>query len=170
MHLPGLPDDLVGGDHAFHLLPIKTFYADLIRSGEKTVELRHYGTGISQGDLVLLYEGLPQQVIRTAFIAGTTLVRSPEEMWEMAGHAACVAKHDFDAYFHRRPVTFGIRIVQVHHVIPRVASDMKTMWGRQWSAPYKCRRIVNSPIPTDWSEILTSDNSHSLIHHHTVHP
>ena len=170
MLLPGLPEELVEGDHAFHLLPIKAHYADLIRSGEKIIELRHYGTGIKQGDLVLLYESLPHQVIRTAFIAGTTLVRSPEEMWEAAAAAACVEKRDFDAYFHRRPVAFGIRIAQVHQLVPRVVSDMKDLWKQRWSAPYKCRRVIDLPIPCDWSEILTSDNSHSLIHHHIVHP
>ena len=93
-------------------LSIKHVYAERIISGVKTIELRKRPLGMELGDLILLYETVPDSIIRGGFIADRTVTLTVSEMWDQYNPVMGVAKEFYDSYFENCKVAYGTLVNQ----------------------------------------------------------
>ena len=92
------------------LMSIKPVYAELIKSGEKTVELRRVLPKIKDGDVIVVYETTPiQRITMTCTVKGI-LSCETRELWRDAGHQACVDYESFEEYFQGKDLANGIQL------------------------------------------------------------
>jgi predicted transcriptional regulator len=81
------------------LLSIQPVHAEKIFNGLKTVELRKSFPKLSRGQSVIVYVSTPVQAIIGGFTISNILNAHPKELWEIAGHQACVPRAFFDEYY-----------------------------------------------------------------------
>lgn len=93
-------------------LSIKHIYAERIISGVKTIELRKRPIGMELGDLILLYETVPDSVIRGGFIADKTVSLMPSQMWKQNHRIMGVDKEFYDTYYQRSELAYGTLVYQ----------------------------------------------------------
>lgn len=93
-------------------LSIKRTYAERIMSSTKKIELRKRPMGIEIGDLIILYETVPNSVIRGGFIADRTISLPVTEMWRTYFSILGVEKEFYDSYFENREFAYGTFIYQ----------------------------------------------------------
>lgn len=90
------------------LMSIKPEYADKIKSGVKTIELRRILPKVSSGDILVIYETSPVQAI-TAYCHIQSLISGePETLWKAYGKFFCINKASYDAYFSGKDNAGGI--------------------------------------------------------------
>lgn len=78
---------------------LKPRFAEMILSGDKTVELRRVAPTIAPGALVILYASSPQmQVVGTGRIAGLEKA-SPTALWGRHGAECGLSRSEYRAYF-----------------------------------------------------------------------
>ena len=95
------------------LMSIKPIYAELIKDGEKTVELRRVLPKIKDGDVIVVYETTPiQRITMTCTVKGI-LSCEPCGLWRDAGRQACVDYESFRKYFQGKDIANGIQIENV---------------------------------------------------------
>lgn len=100
-------------ERKYILMSIKPQYAEAIKSGEKTVELRRVAPSAHPGDIIVIYESSPVKKITSYFEIDSILCVSPKELWNKFGSSACISKKSFDAYFQAKKVACGIKIKNV---------------------------------------------------------
>lgn len=108
------------------ILSIKTIYADKIRDGTKTFELRTYCPNILPGAWCALYESSPTQHIQTAFQAGRTFQLSPDEAWTLFEDKFGIDFDSFFTYFRKRKFAYGVEINHVRSFEPISLSDLRS--------------------------------------------
>lgn len=94
------------------ILSIYNQYATAIISGSKLLELRKRPVGMNEGDLILLYETVPDSVIRGGFIAGKTIVLPPHKMWEKYAPVLGCEKFFFDEYYSEQSLAYGTQVLR----------------------------------------------------------
>ena len=95
------------------LMSIKPCYARLIKTGEKTVELRRVAPKISSGDFIVIYESKPVQRITAICEVGTVLSMGIQELWNQVQNEVCITKNTFEEYFKGKEYGSGIRFKSV---------------------------------------------------------
>lgn len=95
------------------LVSVKPAYADLLLSGEKTVELRRIRPSVEPGCLVLLYASSPRmEMVGTARIAAIDC-GDIDPIWSRFGPATGVDRLTYDRYFAGSPWAVAISLVDV---------------------------------------------------------
>lgn len=100
------------------LMSIHARYADLILSGQKTVELRRRRPSFLEGTTILVYVPSPDRVVRGAFHVGAVVGAPVDELWQLVHERACVPREDFYAYFAGCDTGYAIEIKQPRPVGP----------------------------------------------------
>jgi predicted transcriptional regulator len=100
------------------VMSIKPAYADAILRGTKRVELRRRAPRLRPGDHVLVYASAPTQRIVGWFEAGETLAAPPAELWPQVALRSGITRRDFDTYFCRSELAYGIEIVSAARLAP----------------------------------------------------
>jgi predicted transcriptional regulator len=118
------------------VLSIKTIYADKIRDGTKTFELRTYCPNILPGAWCALYESTPTQLIQTAFKAGRTFKLPPDDAWASHEDSFGIDFDSYFSYFRKRKFAFGVEITDVRSFQPISLSHLRTT--HQFSIPQGC--------------------------------
>lgn len=95
------------------LMSIKPCYARLIKTGEKTVELRRVAPQITTGDFIVIYESKPVQRITAICEVGTVLSMKIPELWNQVQNEVCITKNTFEEYFKGKEYGSGIRFKSV---------------------------------------------------------
>lgn len=95
------------------LMSIKPCYARLIKTGEKTVELRRVAPKITSGDFIVIYESKPVQRITAICEVETVLSMTIQELWNQVQNEVCITKNTFEDYFKGREYGSGIRFKSV---------------------------------------------------------
>ncbi len=125
-------------------LSIKSIYAERIISGVKTVELRKRPLGMELGDLILLYETVPDSIIRGGFIADRTISLPVSEMWDQYNSVMGVEKEFYDGYFQNCEVAYGtlvnqsisfngLTLKEIQHLCPGFVPPQATInWRENW--------------------------------------
>lgn len=91
------------------LMSIKPCYARLIKTGEKTIELRRVAPKVTSGDFIVLYESKPVQRITAICEVGTVLSMKIPELWNQVKNEVCITKNTFEEYFKGKEYGSGIR-------------------------------------------------------------
>lgn len=81
------------------LLSIKPKYAQKIRVGDKTIELRRIAPKMDGPIIVLLYESSPVKAITGFAVIEDVTKSNPEDIWERFRLDVHVSKEEFDLYY-----------------------------------------------------------------------
>lgn len=119
------------------VLSLQPKWAELIRSGEKTIELRRRFPRYLQGAAAYIYVSSPTCSITSIVQMGAVHELAIDELWRCHGKASCVDEQHFALYFQDRKVGFGIEVVH-HFSLPR-----------RWDLP-DLRKEVNFTAPQSW--------------------
>lgn len=135
------------------ILPVAPIYRARIVSGEKTVELRTYRTGISPGDWVLLYESQPVGAITSALLIGAVEQWCPRRLWEAPGpHRLGVEAAAWQRAFAAVPVVWVHTIASVVELAPIGRAGLADRWPG-WRPPQRVqRRSPSWTSPPIWLE------------------
>lgn len=95
------------------LMSIKPCYAQLIKTGEKTVELRRVAPKVASGDFIVIYESKPVQRITAICEVETVLSMKTPDLWDQVQNQVCITKNMFEQYFKDRNCGSGIKLKNV---------------------------------------------------------
>lgn len=100
------------------LISIRPHYVEAILSGEKTVELRRRIPSIREGSRLWIYSTKPVgALVGTAEVIAITS-GSPEAIWEAHHESVGVCREQYDAYYGRARVAYGITLSNVQNGRP----------------------------------------------------
>ena len=96
------------------IMPIKTIYADMIRAGTKTVELRK--RKMKPCEFVYLYEISPVSAITLKFKWHEPIEAAPEELWEIVKDNAGITQQEYNEYFKTMRMAYAYPITKIYHI------------------------------------------------------
>ena len=94
------------------LISVRPRFAEMIFSGNKTVELRRVCPKISLGDLALVYVSSPAKELQGAFEVGKIISASPSALWKKVGKKTGISRKEFIAYFHGKTKAHALMIIR----------------------------------------------------------
>ena len=95
------------------LLAVKPVYAQKIKVGEKTLELRRTAPIASVGDIIVIYESSPIQRVTAYCEIKDILSDTPDLLWEVARDTACIDKADYNKYFRGKKIAHGLVVKNI---------------------------------------------------------
>lgn len=101
-------------DRKYILMSIKPQYAELIKSGQKTVELRRIAPKVKPGDVLVIYESTPVRQITSFCEIEEMIIAEPNKLWERVCNAAGLSYDSFVKYFEGKSQAVGIKLRNVH--------------------------------------------------------
>ena len=133
-------------------LSIKPQYADRIKDGTKTIELRSYDPALKPEDWCIVYETHPTGHISFVFQVEYFWCMKPDLAWELfsnqcgngLGSDLGVEFDDYFGYFHNKPYAYGLKIGQVNSFDPISYQELEETVG--FSAPQGSWRWKNYQI------------------------
>ena len=81
------------------LISIKPKFANMIKAGEKTIELRRVAPKVSPGDYLVIYESSPVQRITSYCVVLNLIHDTPDDLWNAVSSYACIGKSEYEKYF-----------------------------------------------------------------------
>lgn len=106
-------------------MSIKPVYAGLIKSGEKTIELRRVAPKVNSGDILVIYESSPVKQVTSFCEIDSIVVTEPSNLWEIAKNAAGLAYDSFVKYYEGALQAVGIKLGKVHMLNqPKALSEL----------------------------------------------
>lgn len=109
-------------DKKYVLMSIKPIYAELIKSGKKTIELRRIAPKVNSGDVLVIYESAPVKRITSYCEIDAVIIAEPTQLWEIACDSAGVTLDSFTDYFKGKMYAVGIKLG-----IPQILSASKEL-------------------------------------------
>lgn len=100
-------------DKKYILMSIKPVYAEQIKSGQKTIELRRIAPKVKSGDVLIIYESSPVKQITAFCEIETIIVAEPNKLWETAKGVAGLSYDSFARYFDGKSQAVGIKLGKV---------------------------------------------------------
>lgn len=94
------------------VISIQPKWADLIKSGAKTIELRRRFPKLPAGSTALLYESAPVCSITARLRIGLVEELPIDELWSRHSAASCVDECYFGEYYADRVVGYAIHITE----------------------------------------------------------
>jgi predicted transcriptional regulator len=111
-------------------LSLRPVFAQLILSGQKTVEVRRVvPRSVQRGSMVLLYESTPVKAwTGICFFDGISIGR-PETIWRKLGGATGLAKREFIAYLDGREKAVALHVSRpVTFARPVPLAEIRDTW------------------------------------------
>lgn len=132
-------------DKKYVLMSIKPVYAKLIKSGQKTIELRRIAPKVKSGDILVIYESSPVKRI-TAFCEIQAVVSTdPSKLWEIACDTAGLSRESFMEYYEGKKQAVGIKLGNVQVLnIPR---ELR-VFSENFQAPQSYRYLTQEQFQT----------------------
>ena len=96
------------------LMSIKPLYAEYIKSGQKTMELRRLAPHVQPGDILIIYESSPVQRITSYCDIDSITIANLDTLWQVAEKRACLTHNSFISYFANKKCGAGISLTNVH--------------------------------------------------------
>jgi predicted transcriptional regulator len=145
-------------DDTIRSLSIKTIYADKIRDGSKTFELRTYCPGILPDGWCMLYESRPSQHIQTVFRAGRTFQLTPNDAWQFFEPHLGIDFDSFFTYFRKKKFAYGVEIEEVRSFDPIPLHQLREQ--HNFVVPQGCHYLKGSIHEQIKKVILPTTDSH----------
>ncbi|MDX8469377.1 ASCH domain-containing protein [Mesorhizobium sp. VK25A] len=129
------------------VLSIQPKWATLIRSGEKTIELRRRFPRYLAGSAAYLYESSPNCRLTAVVQMGAIHELPVKELWLVHGEASCVDERHFATYFRDRDAGVGIEIIRHLPLVNdwdlgRLRQEFSFTAPQSWA--YASARLVNA--------------------------
>jgi predicted transcriptional regulator len=112
------------------VISVQPKWAGLIRSGQKTIELRRRFPRLPAGSVAYLYESSPTCSLTAVLRIGTVHELPVGELWAVHGAASCVGECHFAEYFAGREMGYGVNItacVPLSNSVP--LSTLRSQFG-----------------------------------------
>ena len=123
------------------LFSLKPRYANLVFKGLKKFELRRRGLTLMKGRDVFVYVTSPVGKLRGGFRVGEVWTGTPEGIWEVVAHSACIERPDFDAYYAGRSIAYALEITEVWEYLDPVGlNELRDMF-QNFVAPQSWRYV-----------------------------
>lgn len=111
-------------------MSIKPIYAKLIKSGQKTVELRRTAPKVSTGDVLVIYESAPVQRITSYCEIDAVITAEPNKLWDMVYDDVGLSRNMFLEYFEGKTSAAGIKLGNLHMLtspkaLSSISEDMR---------------------------------------------
>ncbi len=111
-------------------MSIKPVYAELIKSGQKTIELRRIAPKVNTGDILVIYESSPVKQVTSFCEIESIVVTEPSKLWEIAKNTVGLTYDSFVKYFDRKSQAVGIKLRKVQRLndpkeLCIISKDMK---------------------------------------------
>lgn len=103
------------------VISIQPRWSRLIRSGDKTIELRRRFPRLPAGSLAYLYESSPTCSLTSLLRIGKVHELPVNELWRVHGSASCVDKSHFIEYFDSLRAGYAVEIAECL-ALPKVLS------------------------------------------------
>ena len=109
-------------DKKYVLMSIKPIYAEMIKSGKKTVELRRVAPKVRAGDILVIYESSPVKRVTSYCEIESVIIAEPDGLWEMVRNEAGLTYDSFTDYFNGKLQAVGIKLGK-----PQMLKDSKVL-------------------------------------------
>lgn len=107
-------------------LSLRPRFAELLLSGEKTVELRRIRPAVSRGTPVLLYASSPRMTLVGRARVETLDVSTVEEIWRKHGPNTGISRSEYNDYFVGLNHAVAIELVDIRRLDrPRPLQDLR---------------------------------------------
>ena len=140
------------------LFSLKPHYAALVFDGLKKFELRRRGLTLMRGRDVFVYVTSPVGKLRGGFRVGEVRTGTPDEIWAVVAHSACIERPDFDAYYAGRTKAYALEITEVwEYSDPVGLSELREIF-QNFVAPQSWRYVKPEEyelflrMERDWGE------------------
>ena len=133
------------------ILSLKPQYAELIISGEKTVELRNRVVRMEPGTVIWIYATRPVGGIVALAELDSVVHDAPAEIWIRYEREMCIDKEHFDSYIDNRESVSALKLSSVRKLKHSVTLD----WIRQ--------SIGNFQPPQFYSRLSLDDRLSSTL-------
>jgi len=104
-------------------LSLKPAYAELVLSGEKTVELRRIRPRAAPGTLVVVYASTPVRAVVGTCIVEAIGSEAPAVIWNLHGQRTGVCRSEFNTYFYGRTIAVAITVGRPHRLERPISLD-----------------------------------------------
>lgn len=136
---------LVAGERTL-LLSIKPAFAEMVLAGRKTVELRRVRPAVEPGMALLIYASSPRRQLVATGKIGDVAWGSPDEVWEVYGAEAGVARGFYDEYFAGCARAVAILVEEVRPLSSPVALDaLRDRWAA-FQPPQSFRYLTGKDV------------------------
>lgn len=122
-------------------LSLKPRFAEMILSGDKTVELRRVRPKLGASTLAIFYATSPARVIvGTSRIEGVE-TSTPANIWRHFGSASGLTREEFDAYFAGTDRAVAIRLTEPKRLGEEISlAELRQRW-RGFEPPQSFRYL-----------------------------
>jgi len=120
------------------LMSIKPIYAEKIKNGEKTIELRKKIPNVKEDDIIIFYESNPVKRITMSCVIRSIITLEPEQMWELYHDQMGIERERFDHYFVNSIKAYGIVLKDIKRI---KAEEMKTLFSWMKHPPQSFRYV-----------------------------
>jgi predicted transcriptional regulator len=111
------------------LMSIRPRFAELIISGEKTVELRRRNVALKPADQVLVYASSPVMAICGSFVVAAVVRKPLTDLWREFNARSCVTRAEFDEYFDGLGEGTAIEVSSAKSTTPQIPLDeLRKVW------------------------------------------
>lgn len=110
-------------------LSLKPRFAEMILSGQKTVELRRVRPRVGNSTVAVFYATSPtQSIVGTSRIEGVE-AGAPAEVWQRFGQVSGLTREEFDSYFAGSDTAVAIRLAEPHRLDVRIPlAEFRQRW------------------------------------------
>lgn len=107
-------------------LSLRPRFAELLLSGEKSVELRRVRPDVAPGTSVLLYAASPTMKLVGRAKVGEVKVASIAQIWREHGGQTGISRSEYNRYFEGLAEAVAIKLVDIHRLDkPRPLQDLR---------------------------------------------
>jgi predicted transcriptional regulator len=124
------------------LISVRPRFAELLVSGQKTVELRRVQPSVTPGTLVLLYASSPICALVGTGSIDDIQVSGHDDIWHRHGPRTGISRDEYDAYFEGATAAVAITLTSVRP-LPRAVPLRELRQGRKWFRPPQSFRYLD---------------------------
>lgn len=146
--------------HSVAMLSIKPEFSEQILVGTKTIELRKSSFGLRRGDIILVYESAPKQLLSFWFRVDFIEELATDDMWQRHKDELGINQDDYRSYFDGMETATGLHISDIQilepplplselcRVVPGFVPPQGLMWIRNNHGRFEALiKAISPPLP-----------------------
>lgn len=145
------------------ILSLKPQYAELILSGEKTVELRNRVIRMEPGTVIWIYATKPVGGIVALAKLDSVVHDTPAEIWVRFEREMCIDRAHFDSYIDNRESVSALVLSSVHKLKRSLTLDwIRRSIGSFQPPQFYSRLSMDGRLSSTLNSVLQTGDSSTL--------
>ena len=145
------------------ILSLKPQYAELILSGEKTVELRNRVIRMEPGTVIWIYATKPVGGIVALAELDSVVHDTPAEIWVRFEKEMCIDRAHFDSYINNRESVSALILSSVHKLKRSLTLDwIRRSIGSFQPPQFYSRLSLDDRLSSTLNSVLQTGDSSTL--------